>query len=233
MVLPLYLAMTAAEMGTNTAYPDYFAFMACHFSPYGPGLSNLPKDLPTGSMLILNDRIPWEGHHIPSVVTQLLDIVAEKRCSSVLLDFQRPGADAIPHLTKNILDALPCPVGISHLYAGAFSCPVFLPPVPLDIPLADHIAPWLEREIWLEAALDGCVITLSEEGSHTMPLPHPSLDSGHKNDTLHCHYTIETSADTARFTLCRTEEDLSDLLEEAQSLGITRSVGLWQELKKT
>jgi len=233
MVLPLYLAMTAGEIGTSTGFPENLAYMACHFSPYGTGLSNLPLFLPEGSMLILNDRIPWDAHDASAVAKQLLDTVINKKCSAVLLDFQRPDVDALPQLITEILKILPCPVGVSHLYARHVSCPVFLPPVPLDIPVKDFIAPWQDREIWLEAALDGLTIALTASGSYSTPLPYPSLKSGYLDKGLHCHYTAEAAADQAVFTLYRTEEDLSALLEEASSLGITRAVGLWQELRQT
>lgn len=233
MVLPLYLAMTAAEMGTNTVYPDFCGFMACHFSTYGSGLSNLPHFLPEGSMLILNDRIPWEGHDPKRITEQLRSAVETLNCESVLLDFQRPPVDGVVELIPRLTDALSCPVAVSHLYAGNVTNPVFLPPVPPDIPLKEHLAPWPDREIWLEAALDGCIITLTKQGSTISPLPYPASESGHKSEILHCHYTMKVFADRAIFTLFRTREDLAELLEDAQTLGITRAIGLWQEFAGT
>lgn len=232
MVLPLYLAMTEAEMRTTSVFPDHLGFMACHFSVYGTGLSNPPSSLPQNAMLILNDRVPWSGHDISAVVSQLAEIAEETKCSSVLLDFQRPQVPQITPLIEAILDTLPCPIGVSHLYAEPFPCPVFLPPLPLDTPLKDYIAPWQHREIWLEAALDGCTITLTQAGSQYTPLPYPGMDSGHKDSKLHCHYTVKTSSDSAVFTLFRTRKDLAELLEEAEALGITRAVGLWQEIRR-
>lgn len=233
MVLPLYLAMTPAEMGTNTQHPDNLAYMACHFSPYGTGLSNLPKALPEGSMLILNDRIPWDRHDISTVVDQLLDTALQTKSASILLDFQRTDAGSIPDLIDSLLDIFPCPVGVSHLYAHGRSCPVFLPPVPPDIPVRDYLAPWQGREVWLEAAKDGCTITLTKQGNETLPLPYPHPETGHWDKKLHCHYCIESTQEKAVFTLYRTEQDLTDLLEEAHMFGVTQAVGLWQELRNT
>ena len=51
----LNLAMTAAELGA-APLPSHPAWMACHFSPYSTGLTNLPPKLPQDSLLILNDR---------------------------------------------------------------------------------------------------------------------------------------------------------------------------------
>ena len=230
MALPVYLAMTAAEMGESTKLPSHFAYMACHFSPYGTGLSNLPKWLPENCMLTLNDRTPICGHDPALIAEELTKVIERRHCSSLLLDFQRPDCEEIAILARALIDALPCPVGLSAGYAKGFSCPVFLPPVPLDTPLASYLAPWQGREIWLEAALDGLQITLTSQGCKFSPIPYPSFSDGFMEETLYCHYQIQTGADFAEFTLYRTREDLNSLLEEAEILGVTSAIGLWQEL---
>ena len=48
MAIGRYFAMTAAEIRGCSALPAGIAWMACHFSPYGTGLSNLPPELPEG-----------------------------------------------------------------------------------------------------------------------------------------------------------------------------------------
>lgn len=230
MALPLYLAMTAAEMRANKAIPDNLGYMACHFSPYGTGLSNCPKALPEGAMLIVNDRTPICAHDKRLITNQLVELVQAFQCGCVLLDFQRGGVDETGALVRDIVGALPCPVGVSECYAEGVECPVFLPPVPSDVPVAEYLQPWAGREVWLEAALDGEVITLTEDGSSTAPLPpgqHP--EGGHRDGKLHCHYHIHID-ENAKFTLFRTQEDLEALLAEAEVLGTTRTVGLWQEL---
>lgn len=230
MALPLYLAMTAAEMQENTPLPSKFAYMACHFSSYGTGLSNLPKWLPEGSMLILNDRTPICGHDPELICNQLRECIERLHCSGLLLDFQRPDYEATAILSQNLISALPCPVGLSDAYAASFFCPVFLPPPPLDVPLERHLVPWQGREIWLEAALDGLQLTLTSQGCQAEPIPSPAFSGGFRDEALHCHYAIQSCADFAKFTLYRTREDLDALLEEATSLGISKAIGLWQEL---
>ena len=42
MAIRQYLAMTAAEMTQAGSLPRHAAWMACHFSPYSTGLTNLP-----------------------------------------------------------------------------------------------------------------------------------------------------------------------------------------------
>lgn len=230
MALPFYLAMTAAEMQANSELPEHLGYMACHFSPYGSGLSNLPADLPPGSMLILNDRIPCYGHDQQLITNQLLEAVEHFGCSCVLLDFQRTGCEENAQLAKRLSEVLPCPAGISELYAETIDCAVFLPPLPLDVPLAEYLAPWQGREIWLDAALDGVAITLTEAGCTYVPLPYPQLSGGFTDEALHCHYQMETVHDAARFQLYRTVEDLTELLKKAENLGVNQAIGLWQEL---
>ena len=62
MAITPFLAMTAAEMRNISVCPPKIAWMACHFSPYGLGLSNMPKDLPSNSLLIVDDYTPPSGH---------------------------------------------------------------------------------------------------------------------------------------------------------------------------
>ena len=161
MALPLYLAQTAQEMAGNPLAQGT-AYLACHFSPGGQGLSNLPEWLPEGSMLILDDSNPMDGHDGSLILKQLTEIITRNNCESLLLDFQRQDVPGQWDLAKLLTGFLPCPVGVSELYAQGLSCPVFLPPVPPDRPFVDYLAPWQGREIWLEAALDGITLILTE-----------------------------------------------------------------------
>ena len=152
MVLALYLAQTATEMAGNPQ-PENFAYLACHFSPGGKGLSNLPFPLPQGAMLILDDSTPMDGHDPDLILQQLSGLIQENQCKYLLLDFQRRDVPGQGELAKRLCSSLSCPVGVSEIYAEGLSCPVFLPPVPPDRPLSAYLAPWHGREVWLEAAL--------------------------------------------------------------------------------
>ena len=229
MALPLYLAQTAAEMAGNP-HSGHLAWMACHFSSGSRGLSNLPEMLPAGAMLILDDSTPLDGHDPALIAAQLSEVIAGQRCESLLLDFQRPQIPGQQELAKLLTASLPCPVGVSDIYARALACPVFLSPVPPDQHLSDHLTTWQGREIWLEAALEGIRLTLNEGGCCVEQL-WDSPEEGIPDPRLHCRYTIETQADSAVFQLWRTREDLDALLKEAESLGVTRAIGLWQELR--
>ena len=231
MVLALYLAQAATEMAGNPK-PENLAYLACHFSPGGKGLSNLPPDLPPGAMLILDDSAPMDGHDPELIRKQLSDFILERQCEALLLDFQRRDVPGQRELANLLCSSLPCPVGVSEIYAEGLPCPVFLPPVPPDMPVSEYLKLWQGREIWLEAALDGIRLTLMESGCTAETL-WDFPEDGQCDKKLHCHYTIKTSADSAVFHLWRTKTDLDDLLLEAESKGVTKAVGLWQELKQS
>ena len=228
MGIPHYLAMTAAELSHYTpAFPT--AWLACHFSAYHEGLSNLPVSLPPGSLLVLDDAAPMASHDPEVIERQLLQCMEPLDCRGLLLDFQRPEIPAARELAAHLVESLSCPVGVSHLYAEGLSCPVFLPPAPLHSSLAAHLQPWKGRDIWLEAALEKEALTLTQAGCQISPaLEIP--ENGFSDGKLHCHYRAQILGDAVRFTLWRTPPDLESLLTEAETLGITLAVGLWQEL---
>lgn len=231
MVLPLNLAMTAAEMSASDAIPQYCAWMACHFSTYSQGLTNIPDRLPKGAMLILNDRFPCQGHSPGLAAQQLAEAVTRLECESVLLDFQRPDEPETEAVVRAVMDALTCPVGVSEAYAKAPDWPVFLSPAPLHVELKDWLSPWQGREIWLEAALCQEVISVTERGTTFTPcFPTDGLEVGFFDETLCCQYRTEILNDEIRFTLFDTRESLEKKLKKAHSLGVTRAVGLYQEL---
>lgn len=229
MAIPLYLAMTAAEFSSCDALPPTLGWMACHFSPYGLGLSNLPPVLPEDAMVILNDRTPICGHDPKAVLRQLSEIP----CARYLLDFQRPDWEETANLTALLVKELPHPVAVSHLYAEKMDCPVFLPPVPLRVPLESYLKPWYGREIWLEAATGREVITVNSAGSECFPGRFdPVQELPHFDRELFCHYKVEILDSEARFTVQRTPEDVMLLLEKAEEAGIRCAAGLYQELKQ-
>lgn len=231
MAIERYLAMTAAEIAACEALPDRLGYMACHFSPYGTGLSGCPASLPEGAILIVNDRIPLRGHDPGRILVQLRELTKKFRCGSVLLDFERQDSRDAEELAELLAEKLDCPVGVSAAYAQGLPCPVFLPPVPCNTPPEEYLAPWAGREIWLEAGLVGMGITLTPEGAYPSPpflcaQNHPV----HHDKVLHCHYQILT-AGSVRFSFHRHPEDLDTLLKEAEALGVTRAIGLYQELR--
>ena len=232
MAIAPFLAMTAAEIRNISVFPRKIAWMACHFSPFGQGLSNLPRALPAGTLLMVDDVTPPHGHDPVFIAEQISAVVTDYQCCGVLLDFQRTGYHETKVIVQHLLSALPCPVAVSDPFAKDLDCPVFLPPVPPSAALETHIAPWEDREIWLEISLEGEVLTLTENGCEIISLPYPDLDAqGFEDPKLHCHYRIEVKEKSARFTLWRTKKDLDTLLVEAEKTGIATIVGLYQELQ--
>lgn len=229
MAFVLYLAMTAAEFHTDSPLPCPTAWMACHFSPYGTALSNLPSALPKGSLLILNDRTPVFGHNPERIAQQLAETAEQFECSGILLDFQRPDEERTGSIAEAIA-ALPYPVAVTPQYAEKLDCAVFLPPPPMTTPLKTHLAPWQGRKIWLEAAMEKQCVRVDKTGSKALPWDGDPLPCPHTDEALHCTYRIEVHSDHIDFFLRRDEAQLRALLEEGEQLGISRFVGLYQQL---
>lgn len=231
MEIPMYLAMTAAEFHNAPALPPCTAWMACHFSCYGTGLSNLPNRLPENAMVIVNDRTPVMGHDPQYILEQLTQLQEKWNIRYFLLDFQRRDEALTAKIAELLAKQLPCPTGVTQWYAEGLSCPVFLPPPPLHIPLKKHLESWSGREIWIEAAITQQATTVTKEGSHTTPVSPSALDEPSFEDTdLHCRYRVELKDNAAVFHLQRNKDQLHNFLKDAEKLGVTLSVGLYQQL---
>ncbi len=230
MGLVPFLAMTAAEIAGNPVLPPKIAWMACHFSPYGPGLSNLPRRLPPGSLLMVDDATPIRNHDFQTVRDQLCLCVESLNCFGIFLDFQWPEDPMTGALVNYLSKALSCPVAVSHLYADGNLSPICIPPVPPSAPPEDWFSRWKGKELWLELSREGEEITVTEEGATVAPLSFwEARESDFYEETLLCHYRQEVREDAVVFTLYRTWEDQLHLLDLAEKHGITTTVGLYQE----
>jgi hypothetical protein len=194
-------------------------------------LTNIPDALPEKSILILTDRMDCRGHSADLVVQQLRNTVSQFKCESVLLDFQRPPDPESAMMVEMICRSLTCPVAVTEGFAANLSCPVFLSPAPLHLPLAQYLSSWQKREIWLEAALCQEDIIVTESGvDFAQQFPPEDLADGFYEEELHCLYRLKTDTDRITFTLFDTTDSLERKLELARSLGVQRAIGLWQEL---
>jgi len=228
MAIPIYLAMTAEEYAFCAEKPAHIAWMACHFSPYCTGITNLPPKLPEDAMVILNDRTPIHRHDPAKICDQLKQIPS----SGILLDFQRPNVPETEQLVSVIVSELSRPVGVSEGYAAKLNCPVFLPPIPPHILAEEYLHPFQDREIWLEVSLGTTEIRVNKNGAKTKHFEQTSeKDLRHYDEALHCSYITEINKNEAVFTLLRKKTDLDKLMESAEKLGVTRAIGLYQELK--
>ena len=230
MFCDVFLAQTCQEMKQFAA--EKTAYMACHFSPYGMGLSNLPDRLPAGSILLLDDSMPPNGHDSGVVESELKDFIGRFDIAAVLLDFQGEMREESMGIAQHLANALPCPVAVSEGYAKELGCPVFLSPTPVNMPLKDHITPWVQQGVYLEIAPMATRFTVTENGCTSLPIPFEG-ELQLCDERLHCHYKVEVFPQKAVFTLCRTKDDLQALAEEARQLGVLGTVGLYQELCNT
>lgn len=228
---PLYLAMTAAEFFSCAQRPAHIAWMACHFAPYGTGLSNLPRELPPHSLLIVNDRIEPCGHDSARIARELRGCVAELDCDGVVLDLQRRGNALTQEVVCAVCDALPCPVAVAPTYDAPRERAVFVPAPPLRKVPASYFSAWAGRELWLEAASEEETLCLTAEGCRADLSAHEASDAPeHYEPELLCHYRFQMRSERACFHFYRTPQDLSALLRSGAQFGVTCAVGLWQEL---
>ena len=225
MEIRTYLAMTPEEFREVSPLPPNPAWMACHFSPEGP--TGLPSSLPPQSLVILDDRILPGGPADPLVTEEFVRLCST--ADGLLLDFEHPMDPELARAAQALSEALPCPVAVSEAYAGPLTGPVFLSLVPPHVPLEERTAPWRGRELWLELGPGSEVLTLTASGAILSPAS-PLAPLPHTDPRLHCHYRMDPGEDRVVFSLTRTQEDLHALTAEAQALGVTRCVGLWQEL---
>ena len=227
MDIKCFLAMTASELSGAVQLPINTAYMACHFSGSNRGLSNLPQFLPTHSMVIIDDLIPPCGHSPELIAQQLKEMSADW----ILLDLQRPDVPENHAIAAALVNNFPGQVGVSSLYAENLDCPVFLPPPPLHIPLDKYLKNWKRRDIWLEIAEEAAQVTVTEKDSTYQNILDNSLDEPiFNNDTLCCQYHIALQEDNVCFTLRRNKENLLQLLQQAQKLGVGCAIGPYTHL---
>lgn len=233
MFLPIYLATTAHEFTEFKEFPSTLCYLSCHFSASAGGLSNFPSKLPPGSILCVDDSTPI-GNHQPNIVTrQLKELIDRFHPCGILLDFQRPDNPWAPDMIESILACTDIPVSVSHIYAKDFDCPVFLPPLPFRMTVAEYLQPWNGREIWLELGNDKemAIITESSFGAERIDRV-PDNKMQFRDSSLLCHYSTHIKQDHIAIYFHRTQQDLRQLQQQAQQLGVTKFLGLWQQLRQ-
>ena len=228
MSLSRYFAMTPDELKTAGSLPGGAAYLSCRFGD--SGLTDLPEQLPEGSMLILEDsRIP-DVLQNEKILDQLTEAAGKFRCSGVLLDFQKPFRKDLLALALLLQKGLSCPVAVPEAYEKASEGPVFLSLLPAHRCLKDWARPYEGLELWLEIGPAPESALVTESGTQFSEAPCPLPVCPHRHDKLKCHYGLELKNQQILFTLLRTAEDLKALTAEAEGLGFTRTVGLYQEL---
>ena len=227
MSLRFYLAMTDAEIRNTASLPPHLAFMACHFSPYGAGLTNIPQWLPPGSILIVNDRVPVLRHDPALILEQLKSAVHRLKTFGVLLDFQIPDQPQTAKIVKTLTDGLSCPVAVSAAYGKDLSCPLFTAP-PLHQRFSDFPPIKKGRSLWLDAYQEAALYKITPEGCKSCAEAAAPAD-GFYDEELQCRYSFSIEKDAARFTLSRESGHFPDYLQSAQQAGIDIAIGLYQQ----
>lgn len=225
MAIQRILAMTAEEIRNHPSPPSGFAYLGCHLSAELGKLSGLPEALPKGCGLVIDDRNLISQVDEKAVTEQ----IAAFNPAYVILDFQRSPTEPYQKLA-DALTKLPCPVPMPPAYGKDHHCPVFLPPIPPNVPMPEHFAPWTNRQIWLELALDAVEITVTAKGSQVQALPFAEdAPSAHMDSMLHCHYKISQQSDALRFYCYRTRSDVEEMLRTPLPENLTHAVGLFRE----
>lgn len=227
MDFPGFLAITGAEIANCGALPPRLAYMSCHFSPYGTGLSALPPSLPAGSVLMLTDRTPISAHDPRRIAEQLGEAVERLRCCALVLDLQRH-SDEAPALVEAVL-GLGCPVVVSQRYALGLDCAVLVDAPLLWTPLSETLEPWKGRSIWLEAVTDSALVTVTEAGSRYEPFDSEPTDPK-CDEHQHVLYEEALLLDRAEYRLWRDRAQLKEWMAEAADLGVAEFIGLYQQL---
>ncbi len=231
MSIPLYLAMTAADFFRCEEIPPHIAWMSLHFSPAGPGLSNLPGVLPPGSMVILDDQIPWNGHSHQQVCKELRGLLQTRKIRSLLLDFERPPrleTMALSQMILSLCQEIGCSVGLPKPYRTSGEGALFLPPHPCHR-TPDKLSAEAE-EIWLEVAPVGFTADILHDGVHledSPPLPLPGVPV-FMSPALCCCYTSMPASQGIRVRLFDTKKTIQAKSIIWEQLGVTRLIGLYR-----
>lgn len=238
MPIPIYFAMNRQELERCRTAPPNTAWMACHFSQADAGLSNLPPALPPGSILILNDRVPWSGNDAALCTEQLLSTALRLQCAGLLLDFERVATPAVLHLAEVLQNAagqagIPCAAPASYLASGGT---LFHPPA-LCCAAPGSLAPKSETPVWLDLTPTGCCVTVTENGASVAPA-NPELlaqSAGQapifRDCVRHCHYYSRVEGHAVQFFLYETPGDCMEKCQSSDTTHIALAVALYQEFR--
>ena len=204
--------------------------MGCSFCSYSPGLNNLPEELPEGSLLVVSDQVPPQSHDPEYISQQLNHYIRERSLKGMILDFQRPYDPKTAEIVLALQDTLPCPVAVTPGYLKDWKGAVFLPPIPVNESVTDHLRPYDGRDIWLELDGAGTEFIVTSAGCTRQPYTQHLREPIFYDEAICCHYDIQVFPDNATFRLVRTWEDQKNLVEAAQAMGVRLAIGLYQEL---
>lgn len=234
MSIPLFLAMTATDFSFTRKKPEQLAWMSVHFSQSNGCLSNLPPSLPPGSLIILDDQIPWNDHDLERICQCLTRLLVRDRSYGLLLDFEREPCQETLTLAKALTQ---CCLGIgcriamprSYLTEGA-AC--FCPPIPCN-------ESWSEKDfsggpVWLDVTPTAVLAEISSKGVRIDPADPHELNGWAKNNsvfrdpTLGCFYHSYREGECVRVSLFDTPQTVWDKLQSPDPR-IQLAITPWRE----
>lgn len=162
------------------------------------------------------------------IASQMAQMVSQWDCAGILLDLQHPGQAETAQIVREICQTALCPVAVTEYYCQESDCAVFLTP-PLHIPLAEFLAPWQDREVWLEAAPEEAEFVITQQGCRICPLPCPPAEFPHSAADAFSRYHIAVEKDAIRFSLRRSREDVEAMRNVAENIRCL--VGLYQQFR--
>ncbi len=230
MGLPIYLAFTSGELPASKTSGYSPAWLSCHFSSHGNGLSNLPEELPPGALILIDDSLLPRGHCPEMICCQLNALIEKNAAGGIILDFQRGYDQETAQVVRVLQDRITCPVAVTAAYAKESDGPVWLPPIPPNIVPGRYLSAFKGREIWLELSPSFIQITLTQSGASQREEAFSPNEAVLSDKKLFCHYTYQVFEDKVTFFLCRTQEDICSLIRQAESLGVRKAVGIYREL---
>jgi hypothetical protein len=206
--------------------------MACHFSPYGLGLSNLPRQLPEGAVILVSDRIPPGGHDAGVVVSQLEELAQQFHPKAIVLDLERTGDDFCAELAAKCDSISGTETVVAAAYAEGLQCSVFLGAAQLWTPAEQWLRPWSGRRIWAECVLQRALVRITEDGAVYRELPwEPPRQEVLADGQQAVVYGVREQADAVEVMLWRGKEQLALWMEKLEKLGVEHFLGLYQQLK--
>lgn len=218
MVCKGYLAVTEKELQKHAT--QSVAWMACRFDRRGQGLGNLPHQLPKGSLILVDDLQPITNHSPQQVVRQLTELCSRHHPAGLVLDLQRTPTPKARQMV-NTVSKMHLPVAVTPEYARELSCPVFLP-APMHIKLQQTLAPWKEREIWLDFPMGHITVIRGK------PEKPREYNGAYEWDRFLCCGYAKTGNET--YALCRNKTMLPKILQEVGKLDIPKALFLCTEL---
>lgn len=236
MSIPLFLAITAQEFPNLLSQPQKTAWMSVHFSSSGPGLSNLPHEIPQGSLIILDDQTPWSGHSIETVCREMVALLLMTRAYGLLLDFERPVEPEVVLLSRALCQCcreVGCVMGAPESYAVNPDTAIFISPLPCQVPLERLRIPG--RKLWLDASPTAYQLHISAHSATGRSAEPGYISAGEPaaftDQALCCQYRSWLSGDGIDVLLYHTTQTIEEMLEKSNADFIQLAVGLHREFR--